>query len=134
MTDSELRFSLDAAMAEIPIARSRFSLWLADQGVGAEDSDELQVILSELLANAVAATPNGGPVELRAERTGGRLWLEVVNRADRTFRFPPMPVRPADPLGPRGRGLVIAEAFSDQLSGDTVDGRTHVTCMKLLRA
>jgi anti-sigma regulatory factor (Ser/Thr protein kinase) len=137
MSEAELRFELDPSLDEgFPLARARFAEWLAEQDVSPDDAEELHVVLSELVANAVEATPpepDSGPVRVWAQRHGETIWLEVTNAAERTVRFPPMPDPPADPLGPSGRGLLIVGAFTDRLAAETLDGRTRVTTVKSLR-
>jgi anti-sigma regulatory factor (Ser/Thr protein kinase) len=135
MSGAELRFELDPQLDEgFASARIRFGDWLAEQHVDGEDADELHVVLSELVANAVEATPDDAPVQVWAQRNGSQIWVEVTNSARRTVRFPPMPDPPADPLQPSGRGLLIVGAFTDRVAAETIDGRTRVTAVKTLRS
>jgi anti-sigma regulatory factor (Ser/Thr protein kinase) len=138
MRETELRFELDPSLDEgFPTARARFADWLQGQHVSEDDAEELHVVLSELVANAVEATPDAPerpPIHVWAQRHGEKVWIEVSNSAQRTVRFPPMPELPADPLGPSGRGLVIVKAFTDRVAAETLDGRTRVTAVKTLRA
>jgi anti-sigma regulatory factor (Ser/Thr protein kinase) len=134
MTEVELRYALDPSLDEgFSAARARFGTWLDQQGIDGDDAEELHVVLSELVANAVEATVDGSPVSVWAQRHGSTVWVEVTNSAERSVRFPPMPDPPADPLGPSGRGLLIVGAFTDRVAAETLDGRTRVTAVKTLR-
>jgi anti-sigma regulatory factor (Ser/Thr protein kinase) len=134
MPEVELRFELDPTLDEgFSAARARFGGWLDEQGINGDDGEELHVVLSELIANAVEATTDGAPVSVWAQQHGSKVWLEVSNTAKRSVRFPPMPDPPSDPLGPSGRGLLIVNAFTDRVAAETLDGRTRVTAVKTLR-
>jgi anti-sigma regulatory factor (Ser/Thr protein kinase) len=134
MTATELRYELEPSIEGFPAARARFDAWLQQRSIDGTDCEELQVVLSELVANAVEASdPQGAPIEVWVHQQGDHVWVEVSNEAERNVRFPPMPVPPADPLGPTGRGLMIVGAFTDRVAAETIDGRTRVTAVKTLR-
>jgi len=133
MGDSSLHLKLEAALEAFPRARVAFKEWLGAQPIGGEDCDELNVVLSELIANAREATVRHEPITVWADLQGDQVWLEVTNEADRSVRFPPLPPPPSDPLEPAGRGLVIVDAFTDRLAAETIEGRTRVTVVKTLR-
>lgn len=134
MAEAELRMELDPSIDEGFISsRERFAEWLDEHGVSGSDAEELSVVVSELMANAVAASADDDPIRLWARRAGARVWVEVTNRARRSFGFPPMPATPPDPLGPSGRGLLIVDAFTDRVDAETLDGETRVSAVKTLR-
>jgi anti-sigma regulatory factor (Ser/Thr protein kinase) len=111
-------------------ARRAFSEWLCRR---AKDDvvDELEIVFSELAANAVEASPDG------ADKVTGRAWcdgvdvvLDIVNRAD-----PGGPRAPKwdldDPLRTGGRGLVITEALVDSMEVTLQPGqRLAVRCRR----
>lgn len=135
MNEAELRLELDPSLDEgFSATRTRFGEWLEAQAIEGDDGEELHVVLSELVANAVEATPDEEPVSVWAQRKDHKVWVEVVNAARRSVRFPPLPEVPPDPLRPSGRGLVIVKAFTDRVAAETLDGRTRVTAVKTLRS
>lgn len=96
-------------------ARDEFSSWLAGVAPGTSVGDEMLVVLSELLANAFAASRDErGSVAVRAW-SDGAVTLEVTNPADAVFD-PHGHWDYDDPLRPGGRGLAIVESLVDDLA------------------
>ena len=137
MSETELIFELEPSLDEgFPSARRRFGDWLDDQHVDPSDAEELSVVLSELVANAVEATPEhlgSATVQVRAWCHDGSISIEVTNEAQQPVEFPSTPGLPEDLLGSRGRGLLIVDAFTEGVQVETVDGRTRVLAVKTLR-
>lgn len=82
-----------------------------------EPLDDLMVVASELLANAIAASPGDATVVLRATNEAGVVTLEAVNRVTEW-------ISPAerwdldDPLRTGGRGLLIVAALVDHIEAE----------------
>jgi anti-sigma regulatory factor (Ser/Thr protein kinase) len=70
--------------------------------------NDMGVIASELVTNAVVHGPQDGTVRVRFSRERGGLLLAVWDSSDR------MPVRRVDPEGLSGRGLVMVEALASE--------------------
>lgn len=101
--------------AVISHARDEFSAWFGDVAPGSTVGDEMLVVLSELLANAFAASLDGsGAVAVRAWLDGG-ITLEVTNPAHAAFDVGAH-WDYDDPLRPGGRGLMIVESLVDDLA------------------
>jgi two-component system NtrC family sensor kinase len=84
------------------------------------DPEELRQVLQNLISNAVAATPEGGTIELRTEHTQERLRVTVVDSGpgiperDRAQIFEPLYTTKPDGLG---LGLTISRAILERLGG-----------------
>ena len=103
----------DAHVHAVPETRRRFVDWMRTADIDAEVIDDLEVVYSELAANAVAASPDAADeVRVRSQVDEGVLVLQVSNRAEDTGAVPASPDLD-DPLRPNGRGLLIARAFVD---------------------
>ena len=115
-------------------ARKAFSDWLRRRTQGAV-VDELEVVFSELAANAVDASPDeADEVTGRAWCEGSDLVLDLANRTDPTMGSPPEARWDlADPLRTGGRGLVITEALVDSVEVTLEPGpRLVVRCRRRL--
>lgn len=90
--------------------------------------DVLPLIATELLSNALAASPPGAPVEVVFDTAPGSVWVSVRDAGSglksRSFSPPP-------PSSVRGRGLSIVDQLCDHLSIDRRDGYTEITARKL---
>ncbi|HSP05159.1 MAG TPA: ATP-binding protein [Acidimicrobiales bacterium] len=113
-------------------ARTAFSAWLRRRTQG-ETVDELEIVFSELAANAVDASPDGAEeVTGRAWCEGSELVLDLVNRTDATEE-PVARWDLDDPLRAGGRGLVITEALVDSMEVRLAPGqRLVVRCRRRL--
>lgn len=78
---------------------------------------DLVVVTSELLANAIDASPGDATVALRGTNVGAVVTLEAINRVSEW-------VSPADrwdmddPLRTGGRGLLIVSALVDHIEAE----------------
>jgi anti-sigma regulatory factor (Ser/Thr protein kinase) len=96
-------------------AREAFSTWLEDAAPGSGLGEEMAVVLSELLANAFAASlDDDSTVAVRAWLDHD-LTLEVTNPAHAAFDVGSH-WDYDDPLRPGGRGLMIVESLVDDLA------------------
>lgn len=114
-------------------ARHDFEVWLRDTCVDDDAQSELGVVFSELAANAVDASPKpSSEVIARAWHDGEDVVLEIVNASERSSQ-PSSDWDLDDPLRTGGRGLVIVEAFVDELEVANDDGgRLLVRCRRHL--
>jgi anti-sigma regulatory factor (Ser/Thr protein kinase) len=118
----ELDLTLAADVESLPALRRSVAGWLKPRGLGESDLSSVQVVLSELVANAIEASQAGDEVGVRLACAGPTLTVEVRNRSRRQEPVP-IPTM-ADPLAPRGRGLAIVGSLTDQLSLRELDGHT----------
>ena len=134
----DLTISVPADPAMIHGVRDRFAAWLEAWLGRADLHYDLLVVLSELLANGIAAAPDDdaeAELSVRAYRTGDDVVLEVSN-----------PVAPwvdaatrwdlHDPLRAGGRGLLIVRALVDDVEvvQDLVDRQTTLRCRRSVRS
>lgn len=94
----------------------------ADQGVGATGLRIVQLLASELIANAVLHGPAGGAVTVRTRPGGDRIRVEVDD-ADSSTRPRLLARENADD---NGHGLMLVDRFADRWGYDLhgVDGKT----------
>ena len=134
-TSQQFSWELAAGVGALAEARKGFEQWLAHQAVDGEHSQDLVVVLSELAANAVAATDGDqdGPIAIRSWRAEDEVVLEVENPPHDHDVDIVVPVD-GDPLRGCGRGLLIVAAYTDtveviprgQANGFTVRCRKQV--------
>lgn len=108
---------MSADRSEIGPARSALAQWLRAGSVDHDAAKDLTVVASELLANAIDASPGDATVALRGTRESGVVVLEAINRVSEW-------VSPADrwdlddPLRTGGRGLLIVSALVDHIEAE----------------
>lgn len=131
----------DADTALIADARKGFTAWLRRWVPNDEAIDDLTLVLSELMANAVRAASSegtsgeGATVHVIACQDGDEVVLAVRNPrvrwvgADTRWDLD-------DPLRPGGRGLLIVETLVDELEieHDERDGSTTVRSRRSVAA
>lgn len=114
---SDFVTTMSADPSEIGPARSAFAQWLRFGAVDPETLDDLVVVASELLANAIDASPEAATVALRGTKRGQAITIEAINRVAHW-------VSPADrwdlddPLRAGGRGLLIVSALVDHVEAE----------------
>ena len=127
--------SYESNTAVIADARTAFSAWLGARHDG-ELHDEMLVVLSELVSNAVAASQAGtDEITVQAWIDDDGLTLEVTNPASAVFTTASC-WDLDDPLRTGGRGLILVEALVDDLSIAPPDDRhpLSVRCRRELAA
>ena len=93
----------------------------AERGVTGMANQIVELLTSELLANAVLHGPPGGNVGLRLQCS------ETVVRVTVSDRETAMPVvLHPDPIAPSGRGMAIVEAMSNRWGVEAVGGGKSV--------
>lgn len=111
---TEATVNLPPRVDALPPARMHFAEWLRANGVDGSTADDLEVVFSELTANAVTASPDeSAAVRIHAFLEQDAVVLEVSNRTDGTST--PHSRSGRSTLSASGRGLVIARSFVDQL-------------------
>ncbi len=120
-----LDLSVDATPGSLPGLRHSVTTWLAPRHLPDTLLNSIQVVLSELVANAVEASGPAEQVDVHLAVQHGAMSVEVRNPSRRTrpVTIPTM----ADPLSPRGRGLAIVGSLTDELSLEERDGHTVAT-------
>ena len=126
----------DAHVHAVPETRRRFVGWMRDADIDADLIDDLEVVFSELAANAVAASPEPtDEVRARCQVDEGVLVLQVSNRAVEGGVVPVTTPDLDDPLRPNGRGLLIARAVVDTVDIEVEPpDRVVVRCSRRLSA
>lgn len=120
--------------AQVPIVRRQVVKWLEARELRADDLQELALVTSELLANAVVAAHSA--VEVRVTLDPSRVRFDVENDGegtgvdiDRMGRSLPAVDAQA------GRGLFLVRSLTDNLTVSTVPGRrTVVSCTRRLQS
>lgn len=103
-------------LARVSDARRSASAALRLWDVGKPLADDVQLVVSELVANAIEH--GSGWVALRVAETAGNVTVEVTDA-----NHVPARIRCSEPDDPRGRGLVIVAALAHQW-GVSENGRT----------
>ncbi len=112
--------------------RRSFVEWMRTAQLEDDAIEDLEVVFSEVAANAVAASPTPSDVvRVLAQLDETVVVLEVSNRTDTPEELPLGVPDLDDPLRPNGRGLLIARAFVDSVDIETEEpDRLVVRCCK----
>ena len=124
---------LDPSPDAVLSLRPAFEQWLRDSGVDTDTADDLSIVLSELVTNAIHASQGADrEVEVAAWTEQAKVVLCVAN-----------PITPAssqitahdldDPLRASGRGLLIVRAFTDAVTIGVDDNCIVVRCERSTR-
>lgn len=100
-------------------ARESARRWLADD-TRIELVDDLVLLVSELVANAVQSAASG-PIRLTLSRHPGVLRCEVLNQGSEAPAH-----RVVEPDAPSGRGLGIVDRLASRWGTAGIDGTTMV--------
>jgi anti-sigma regulatory factor (Ser/Thr protein kinase) len=113
------------------VARTDVTGCLNERGVGQDLRERAELVLSELAANAVQASP-GSPFGLRMVLDkDGAVVVAVTSHTNNGSPPPREHWGPRTLLSPSGRGLMIVDELSDQVVVDTPDPRTVVVTATL---
>jgi anti-sigma regulatory factor (Ser/Thr protein kinase) len=119
-------WTLPAESASIPWARRLAARWLAAVGAPEPVTRDVQLVLSELVTNAVQASGPEG--DIRVQLTAGTRGLAVsVSDCGDDFVLPAPTAAPGPlPLAEGGRGLHVARAVAGPVSVQHDQGWTVV--------
>lgn len=114
--------------AAVGLVRHFLADWLRFQHVTDADAEDPVLIVSELAANAVAAsTEDRHPITARAWAEGTALVIEVEGQGDAAITLCEPPVdEPPDLEAESGRGLFVVRALSDRVEVLDREGATVV--------
>lgn len=119
---------LDPTSVALSESRAAFEGWLSGTAVGEDVAEDLMVVFSELVANAVrASAAASGQVEASAWAEPGKIVLRVANPVEQAAAPVSQPDL-ADPLRTGGRGLVIIRAYTDTLRTEVHDETIVIHC------
>ena len=123
-----LRLRADAA--DISHARHEVAAYLSDRGVSSTVIDDMELVTSELVTNAVVHGREGTVgVEVDAE---GEIVVTVSNRGPSQAIPPIAEWRPGPPQARSGRGLGIVRRLCDAVAVLEIDETTVVVCRRRL--
>jgi anti-sigma regulatory factor (Ser/Thr protein kinase) len=91
--------------------------------------ERIELVLSELLTNAVRAAPLDSVITADVSYENGRSVICVHNISRPSNPPVPDPPSAVDPASPRGRGLLIASRLTSALDIDERDTHVTVTAM-----
>jgi len=104
--EQTFELSLDPVLGAAAQARQATRRWLAGSTMSGALVDDLELVISELVTNAVVHAQT--PLRLLVRFDGHRVVAEVFD-AD---AHPPRPARPVDDVG--GIGLLLVDRLSDR--------------------
>ena len=121
-----LRLELPRHASELAQLRVALDGWLSGAGASAEELEELTVAINEVAANAIehAGSDAEDRFEVRGEVEGGEVTVTVIDRAPWRER--------GQVSDTRGRGLLLARAFTDDLTIETDATATSVRLRRRL--
>jgi anti-sigma regulatory factor (Ser/Thr protein kinase) len=94
---------------------------LAEWGLAPPLIDDVELIISELVTNAIRY--GGPPITLAIRYEDGSLYGEVADRGS-WFMIPAQRKHPDDDITEQGRGLAIVGAYADEWGTKSIDGQT----------
>lgn len=118
--------TVDDDMTALPVARHAAAEWLAGERVDATIRDDVLLVLTELVANAVALA--AGPVTMTMSVGDAGVRLSVSNPPTVEALPPPDRWEDPGPDGDRGRGLAIVRRLCPVVTVSAGLGGTEVVC------
>lgn len=118
---------------EVAVARHAVATFLAGRGVSSVVVDDMELVTSELVTNAIIH-PLGGPSEVvHVAVAMSDAVLITVSNVGPAAAIPPIDRwQPAPPLAMSGRGLGIVRRLCDAVSVAQDGDRAVVTCRRRL--
>jgi len=114
-----------ADVGVLPEARHQVMDWGASAALHPDLFPDVEVVTSELVANAIHASPPGERIHVGVSAGCPGICLEVANLVGATA-VTPWDLR--DPLRGGGRGLLIVRALVERLDVEVRDAWTVVRC------
>lgn len=133
-THRRLDARFPAVIDSVPTARHNVARWLSGAKVDTEVRDELALVITELVTNAVEASPGpGAEIEVsgRFQEDHAQLTVVLVVRDYGNGFAPEGDPELPHPASVRGRGLPIVNALMDELD---VIREEDCTVVKVARA
>ena len=118
--------TVDDDMAALPETRRAAAEWLAGGPVDAATRDDVLLVLTELVANAMALA--AGPVTVALSVGDDGVRLSVTNPPTDSTLPPPERWEDPGPDGDRGRGLAIVRRVCPAVAVSADPDRTEVVC------
>lgn len=125
----EESWRLAPSVHEVAPVRRALTQWLAARELHEDDLQDLALVASELLSNAVVAAQT--EVRLIVVLDSARVRLEVVD--DGPGLPPSSGADPPHPDAESGRGLFLVRSLADDVAVVRNGGTTRVTCTRRLR-
>lgn len=122
---------LAPAAEEIGATRRQVGEWLAARELDPDDIDDVRLVVSELLTNAVAAAHAAITVHVAVDT--GRVHVWVSDDGGSTPDLSAAGAEPAPPDAQAGRGLFLVRSVMDDIAAVTNEIGTTVRCVKRLR-
>lgn len=111
MADRSRRAQLPAGPAAPAEARRTIAEWLSG-AVDGRAIEDIKLLVSEIVTNAVRHPSLDGPIEMGMRLGGERVRVEVSDPGGEDFRKPAVSAPPPDALG--GRGLLIVDRVASR--------------------
>ena len=130
-SSAQVARTLPSSPASTRQAREFVSGELRRLAAGADVVDDLDLIVSELMANSIQHG-DGGDIVVRVDAPSAK-WFSITVTNGVAFSLPPM-----DPTMwkvaatdlPSGRGLGIVRRLADEIAVTEAAGLVHVTCRR----
>jgi anti-sigma regulatory factor (Ser/Thr protein kinase) len=116
---------------DVAAARHAVARFLTDHGVSSVVIDDVELVTSELVTNAVVHPEISAPIHVEVE-VGEGVVLAVSNVGSAAPIPDTADWRPAPPFALSGRGLGIVRRLSDAVAVTEADGRAVVTWTRRL--
>jgi anti-sigma regulatory factor (Ser/Thr protein kinase) len=127
----QLLLELAADFSALARVRDQLRSFLSEANVDGTVCEDLLLVATELCTNAIEATVDGEPVEVRVSIDGRALRLSVANVPSTSGEHDVPELRHGS-LQERGRGLAIVRSLVDTMAMSSAGGRTVVNTMQLL--
>lgn len=129
---SPFSLELDAQLESVPRARHELARWMNWSGVPAQIRDEMSLVVTELVTNAIEASPgSSAKVSVWSCLSPDDVILRVIDEGP-GFDLPVGNLTVPQPATDRGRGLPIVRALMDHIAVRRDDGRTEVEVSRSL--
>ena len=122
---------LAPAPEEVGATRRQVGEWMAARELDADDIDDVRLVVSELLTNAVVAARAAVTVHVAVDTSRVHVWVSDDGHATPDLSSAGTQSAPADAQA--GRGLFLVRSVMDDVTAVTNEIGTTVRCVKRLR-